>query len=132
MAFPTRSIVGTKSFLLISFLITSLIGVAEDKTEWQRNIDWAHNDTGAPDCPGLYTATTDLQACAALGLATGNKNGNRKCVIELAMAAAKTGDPRLEAVAYSYVLLTQCHNDNARRGLENAGLNNVVAYLKGM
>lgn len=89
----------------------------------------APNNTGAPDCPWLYT-TTDTQACLALGVATGNHSGNRQCVIALAVAAAKTGVPQLQDIAFSYVLLAQCHNPGAQQTITAAGRDAVVSYLR--
>ena len=113
----------------IALAIPQLTSAQDNKPDWQKHIDWARNNTGAPDCPLLYV-TSDLQACLAQGALTGNHSGNRQCVIQLASVAAKSGDPRLEGVAFSYVLLTQCHNSGAQQALINAGPEAVVNYLK--
>jgi hypothetical protein len=117
------------SLVIPVVLVFSQVTTAQDKPDWQKHIDWASSDTGAPDCPWLYV-TSDLQGCLALGLATGNHSGNRSCVIQLAGIAARTGDQRLQGVAFSYVLLTQCHNGGAQQAIINAGPGAVINYLK--
>jgi hypothetical protein len=116
--------------LLLGFGQTPTISAQDDgKTDWMRDIDWAANDTGAPDCPWFYV-TSDLQGCIALGLATANHSGNRSCVIDLAIAAAKSGIPQAQGVAYGYVLITQCHNPTERQNLVNAGDGQIIQYLQ--
>jgi hypothetical protein len=120
----------TLSLIATTVLLPPQLASAQDKPDWQRHIDWASTDHGAPDCPWLYV-TSDLQVCLAKGVLTGNTDGNRSCVIGLASSLAKSGTPQGQALAYQYVLLTQCHNGGAQQTLRDAGQYNVVNYLAG-
>jgi hypothetical protein len=97
----------------------------EDKPAWQRDIDWAATDTGAPDCPELYVGPEAI--CLGGGLVTGNNFGNRACVISMAQGFA---EDHLDYAAYGLVLLTQCHNPAEHGNLMDAGAGAVAAYLR--
>jgi hypothetical protein len=94
---------------------------AQGKLQWQADIDWAANDTGAPDCPLLYVPVPD---CLATGLFNA---GNRACVIGHAIDHAKNNE---DLVAFGLVLITQCHSSQERQNLINAGPYAVANYLR--
>ena len=103
----------------------SSLGAAQAKPAWQADIDWAKNDTGAPDCPWMYGPP--LSSCLLLGAATANHDGNRKCAIDLAIGAAKSGN---DLVAFGWTLVTQCHNPPEAQNLLVAGPQAVANYLR--
>lgn len=119
-----------KSILIIALMgiLTGVpqVGLPQAKAPWQEDIDWAANDTGAPDCPWEYLPPLDQ--CLALGIVTGNTQGNRACVINMAIIAAKNGAP--DQVPFLYTLVTQCHNPTERQNLINAGPAAIANYLR--
>jgi hypothetical protein len=112
------------AFWVLAFLMilsaTAQNAVAQ-QPDWVTDINWASHDSGPANCPAFYV-TYNLQYCL-LG-------GNRACVMNQARAFARSGDPRLQGLAFSYTLLTQCHNGGQVQALLNAGQGNVIAYLQ--
>jgi hypothetical protein len=129
-AFPSREGSKMRKSMVIITLAgilvgASSLGAAQAKPAWQADIVWAKNDTGAPDCPWLYGPP--LSSCLAIGLATGNHAGNRQCVIDLSIGAAKSGN---DQVAFGWTLVTQCHNPPEVQNLLLAGPQAVADYLR--
>lgn len=113
--------------LLAAIICGSLntIHAQDNKADWQKGIDWAANDTGAPDCPWLY-APSNID-CLTLGAATANNSGNRACLIDKAIIAARNG---YDGAAFGLTLITQCHNQGAAQALLGAGPKAVADYLR--
>jgi hypothetical protein len=109
----------------ILFFGIAISGQAQNsKPDWQKHIDWAANDTGAPDCPWLYSQNLE---CLGIGAITGNNGGNRSCLITEAIIAAKGG---YDQAAYGLTLITQCHNPGAAQSIAIAGPTAVANYLR--
>jgi hypothetical protein len=85
--------------------------------DWRKDIDWSSQNTGSPNCPGEY-----------VGLATVCLlNGNRKCLIREAIAAAKD---RQCPLASRLAIVSQCHNPEASHAIAEAGESAVCTYLQ--
>lgn len=107
--------------LLAAPALSSKANASEEcrKPDWQCNIDWAEQNVTGPDqlnCPDQYTYVAPQ--CIF--------SGGRACVIGYARAAAALG---YTDQAFRLALLTQCHNPDARRTIDNAGAERVASYL---
>ena len=68
--------------VLLFLIIASLRVYAQDKPAWQKHIDWAIGNTGAPDCPDQY----QYPECLLPG------KGNRSCIMQKGIQSAKDGE----------------------------------------
>jgi hypothetical protein len=87
---------------------------------WTGHIDWAAGNTdagGSVDCPDQYISNGVPWAIAS---------GGRAAAINEALFAAYGQDYNR---AFTLVLMTQCHNSDARQQLANAGEKAVLQYL---
>lgn len=108
-----------KNFLATCCAVLFIFAPAiAQKPDWQLHIDWAIQDTGAPDCPAQYDE---------VGAADCLAHGNRSCLMQRAIAIAKNNNFQ---VAMRLTLITQCHNQQAQQAIVNAGPNAVGDYLK--
>lgn len=85
--------------------------------DWQKNIDWAIGNTGAPDCPEQY----QYPECLLPG------KGNRSCIMQKGIQSAKDGDCDN---ALRQALTSQCHNGGAQQSIGAAGKDAVCSYMK--
>lgn len=81
-------------------IIASFRVDAQDKPDWQKNIDWTIGDTRAPDCPEQY----QYPECLLPG------KGNRSCIMQKGIQSAKDGDCDN---ALRQALTAQCHPGGA-------------------
>jgi len=103
-----------------SQLIQQSVVLAKQKPQWQQDIDWAITNSdsgGSVNCPDKYLAT--YPECAL--------RGGRSCLMSKAIALAKAGDCNS---ALSIALITQCHNNAARSGIDAAGQQDICAFLR--
>jgi len=112
------------ALLVIPALMISQAQAQWGKAAWQMDVDWASRDTGAPDCPWLYAPVPD---CLGGGVFSGNRAGNRSCVIGHARQLAFAGQ---DVAAFGLVLITQCHNQGEEQNLMAAGPFAVGNYLR--
>jgi hypothetical protein len=112
------NVVQTTIFMLLVMAVTATVAAAQQPFEG--HIDWAAHNTdagGSVDCPGDYISQ---------GVAYAIAGGGRAAVINAALFAAYNQD---FSRAYTLVLLTQCHNSDARQQLVIAGQKAVLTYL---
>jgi hypothetical protein len=83
-----------------------------------KNITWSIGDPGELECAG---EVEKMGGAECIG------NGNRACLMKLAIRAAAAGSCD---AAFQYTLVTQCHNPNARNTILNAGRDAVCTYLR--
>jgi hypothetical protein len=95
--------------------------------DWQGILAWCVDNTGAPDCEGLYH-TLGADDCLALGIGGGTGAGNRQCLIHKARLMASQGHCQ---VAFQLARACQCHNGNALREVDGAGVSAVCKWLGG-
>jgi hypothetical protein len=111
--------------MVFTISITALPQTSSTEEFVAGSIEWAANDTGAPDCPERYV---ELNDCLVEGALSGNTRGNRSCVIRKATIAAKHGAP--DEAVWGWVLITQCHNADAFQRLVDAGPAMIADYLR--
>jgi hypothetical protein len=118
---------GASAILLLLCAIG--LGTAQEKPEWQKVIDRAAVDADGPDCPDYYV-TPELRPCLAHGATTGDGSGGRRCVMAVAVKLAKSLDIRAQGMAYTDVLLAQCHSADAQQAIANVQFESVIDYLR--
>lgn len=117
----------------ISHMASGNLSTISTKPEWQIHIDWAarnHDAGGATNCPSDYFAQGEGWCVVA---------GGRSCVITDATRIANNlykenngnAGENLQKIQ-SFVLLTQCHNDEAKAVLSGVNIVNIANYLKSM
>lgn len=91
----------------------------DDEPQWQKDIDWSVSnsteDPGETNCPDQYPYPGCLWA------------GGRACLMKYAIQSAYERD---DQNAFRLTLITQCHNDGARSGIESQGATYVARYLR--
>lgn len=111
----------TRITLLAAALIVTVLSIglptAAQQPNWQKHIDWAIGNTGAPDCPEQY----QYPECLLPGA------GNRSCLMSKGIQSAKDGDC---ANAFRQATTCQCHNPGAQQELGAAGQQAVCDYMK--
>lgn len=112
---------GTIRILTLTLLSIGVLTITAAAQEpYQADIDWAAGNTdhwGSVDCPDQYFSHGVSYAIAS---------GGRAAVINAALFAAYNQD---FDGAFGLVLLTQCHNSDARERLLMAGQKAVLTYL---
>jgi hypothetical protein len=112
---------------LVRFAAVALLAICANASsaaaqDWTAHIDWAAQNTdagGSVDCPDQYISNGVPWAIAS---------GGRSAVINEALFAAYGQNFDR---AFTLVLMTQCHNSDARQQLANAGEKPVLQYLVG-
>lgn len=111
-----RGILAVSLSVAMLLLCGTASSAQDNRPAYEIDIDWAANDTGAPDCPWLYVPVPDCLM-----------GGNRSCVISHAIDQAKANQ---DFAAFGLVLITQCHNPTEQQNLINAGPYVVANYLR--
>ena len=116
-------------FRVWSVTILLLTGCASPTlpVNWERHIDWAKKDTGAPVCLDRYMGYTGGRECLIKGIGGDTGDGNRKCLMSLARSEAIRGQCE---TAYEMTLTAQCHNGKSARELRAVPQGQVCDYLK--
>jgi hypothetical protein len=112
---------------LMGVILLSACATPSPPVNWERHIDWAKKDTGAPDCPVDYIGYDGGRECLVIGIGGGTGAGNRKCLMNLARSEAFRGKCD---VAYDMALTAQCHNGKSKRELQRVSQEAVCNYLK--
>jgi hypothetical protein len=98
---------------------SALVAQDDDEPQWQKDIDWSASnstyDPGETNCPDQYPYPGCLWA------------GGRACLMKYAIQSAYDGD---DENALRLTLITQCHNEGARNGIESQGATGVARYLR--
>ncbi|MBY5698504.1 hypothetical protein [Rhizobium leguminosarum] len=127
-----------KITITVSALVLSLFIAGESIAdpvaidEWQKHVKWSTENTGVPNCEGMYMAA-NMNHCLAAGVsAYAGRDpprwvGNRSCVMASAIGNAHAGNC---GGAFGLTLLTQCHNGAAQTQLQQAGPDRVCEFLK--
>lgn len=104
----------------MTWLTLSLsLAQADAQDSWQNDMSWAAGDTGPADCGQIYSD---------FGVGSCLNNGNRKCIMKLAVKEAVKGNC---IDAYNMVRVTQCHAGNAGHArIVAAGVSNVCDKLR--
>jgi hypothetical protein len=106
--------------VLSSMIFTGTLAAHAQKPAYQIDVDWAATNTdagGSVDCPAQYIS---------LGVEYAIASNGRAAVVNEAIFAAYRGDVNR---SFQLVMLTQCHNPDARQQLVDAGPSLVIPYL---